>query len=92
MNKINIGSWNATGIMSSASYANAFLKRESVHFLGLSKHWLYQHNLHFLQAIHINHNCFGVCNNDLKTPSNRKVGKAGSTVMAQVFGSSGVSA
>ena len=63
--------------MSSAPFANDFLKTESVHFLGLSEHWLYQHYLHFLQAIHRNYNCFGVCDNDLKTPSNRKVSKGG---------------
>ena len=72
MNKVNIASWNATGIMSSASYANDFLKREVFIFLGC-----HQHNLHFLQAIHSNYNCFGVSDNDLKTPSNRKVGKGG---------------
>ena len=43
-----IATWNATGIMSSASYASDLLMKENVHILGLSDHWLYQHNLHSL--------------------------------------------
>ena len=81
MSTINIATWNATGIMSSASYANNFLKKESIQVLGLSEHWLYRHNLHFLQAIHNSYNCFGVCDNALNTPSNRRVGKGGVAVL-----------
>ena len=81
MSTIIIASWNATGIMSSASYANNFLKKESIQVLGLSEHWLYRHSLHCLQAIHNSSNCFGVCNNALNTPSNRRVGKGGVAIL-----------
>ena len=63
--------------MYSASYANDFLKRKKFIFLRCPNIWLFQLNLHFLQAIHSNYNCFGRCDNDLKTPSNRRVGKGG---------------
>lgn len=47
MSCLNIASWNATGIMSSASYASALLKKKDVHFFGISEHWLYHQNIHF---------------------------------------------
>ena len=43
--------------------------------------WLYRHNLPFLQAIHNSYNCFGVCDNALNTPSNRRVGKGGVAIL-----------
>ena len=81
---LNIATWNATGVMSSASYVSDLLMKENVYILGLSEHyWLYQHNLHFLQAINSSYNCFGICDHDLDIPSNRKVGRRGN-LMAQV--------
>ena len=78
---LNIATWNATGIMSSASYVSDLIMKENVHILGLSEHWLYQHNLHFLQAINSNYNCFGICDHDLDIPNNRKVGKGGLAIL-----------
>ena len=57
------------------------MRIESIQVLGLSEHWLYRHNLHFLQAIHNSYNCFGVCDNALNTPSNRRVGKGGVAIL-----------
>ena len=69
---LNIATWNATGVMSSVSYVSDLLMKENVYILGLSEHyWLYQHNLHFWQAINSNYNCFGICDHDLDIPSNR---------------------
>ena len=81
MGTLNMATWNATGIMSSASYASDLLMNENIHILGLSEHWLYRHNLHFLQAINSNYNCFGICDHDLDNPSNRKVGKGGVAIL-----------
>ena len=75
MGTLNIATWNATDIMSSASYASDLLLNENVHILRLSEHWLYRHNLHFLQAINSNYNCFDICDHGVDNPSNRKVGK-----------------
>ena len=44
MGTLSIAIWNATGIMSGASYAGDLLKRKKIHFLGISEHWLYRQN------------------------------------------------
>ena len=77
MGTLNIATWNATGIMSGASYAGDMLKRKEIHFLGISEHWLYRQNLHFIDSINANYTGFGVCDNDLMMPSSRKIGKGG---------------
>ena len=50
-----IASWNATGIMSGASYIRSLLDKRQIHILGLSEHWLFNHNLHFLDSINSNY-------------------------------------
>ena len=42
---------------------------------------MYHHNLHFLQSINCSYNSFGVCDNDLLMPSNRRVGKGGVAIL-----------
>ena len=74
---LNLGSWNATGIMSSAAYTGSLLDKKSLHFLGISEHWLCPHNLHFIESIHRDYTGFAVCDNDLLLISRRKVGKGG---------------
>ena len=68
-----IASWNATGIMSSASYINSLFDKRHIHILGLSEHWLFNHNLHFLDSINSNYVGFGIADNDLLLNSNRQV-------------------
>ena len=75
MASLNFRSWNATGIMSSASYVSNLLEKKALHFFGISEHWLYPQNLHFLDTIHRDYTGFGVCDNDLMSISRRKVGK-----------------
>ena len=78
---LNICSWNATGIMSSASYASNLLEKRNLHFLGISEHWFYPQNLHFLDTINSHYTGFAVCDVDLKSISRRKVGKGGVALM-----------
>ena len=76
-----IASWNATGIMSSASYISSLLDKRRIHILGLSEHWLFNHNLHFLDSINSNYVGFGIADNDLLLNSNRRVGKGGVAIL-----------
>ena len=69
--------WNATGIMSSASYLSKALKSFDVDVCGISEHWLYKKDLHFLESIHKSYNYSAVSDFDLERPSRRKVGKGG---------------
>ena len=77
MSCLNFGTWNATGIMSSASYVSHLLSSGNIQFFGLSEHWLYKHNLHFISTLSSEYNSIGVCDFDLNRPSSRKVGKGG---------------
>ena len=61
---LHLTSWNATGIMSSASYLSAFLDRNEVHIIGLSEHWLFNHNMHFLESINSEYTGFGIAVNN----------------------------
>ena len=48
---LKFATWNATGIMSGASYVNNLLKHKHIDILGLSEHWLSNSNMHFLDSI-----------------------------------------
>lgn len=63
--------------MSSAPYASDMLETKSLHFLGISEHWLHPHDLHFLETINKHYTGFAVCDIDLRSVSRRKVGKGG---------------
>ena len=69
--------WNSSGIMSSASYLSSALKRFDIDICGVSEHWLYKKDLHFLDSIHRLYNYAAVSDFDLERPSKRKVGKGG---------------
>ena len=51
----NIMTWNVTGIMSSSSYLSDALNEHSIDFCGISEHWLYSKDLHFLDKINSNY-------------------------------------
>ena len=70
-------SWNATGIMSGGSYIGRTLEQLSVDVCGISEHWLYLNDLHFLESISASYKYAAVSDSDLERPSRRKVGKGG---------------
>lgn len=80
-NSLNIMTWNATGIMSSSSYLASVLSTETIDFCGISEHWLYQNNTHFLDKIDNNYTSLAVSDSDLYIPSGRKVGKGGVAIL-----------
>lgn len=76
-NAINIATWNSTGIISSASYLCDMLIKSDVDICGVSEHWLFKQNLHFLDCINSDYVSYAVSDPDLDTCSNRRVGKGG---------------
>ena len=68
VSRFNLMSWNVTGLSSSSSY-------HSVDFCGLSEHWLYDKDLHFLCKINSAYSSFAVSDNSLRLECARKVGK-----------------
>ncbi len=74
---LNFATWNATGIMSSASYLSDFLTDHRIDICGVSEHWLYEHDLHFLNRINSQYMTHAVADPDLFLPSHRRVGKGG---------------
>ena len=78
---INIMSWNATGIMSSASYLCNSLKVKQIDICGISEHWLYEKDLVFLDQIDSNYKSHAVSDFDLKSPGRRRVGKGGVAIL-----------
>ena len=77
----NILTWNATGIMSSATYLCECLNANKIDICGISEHWLYEKDLHFLHQLDNSYNCHAVADFDLKRPSNRRVGKGGVAIL-----------
>ena len=82
---LKFATWNATGIMSGASYVNNLIKHKHIDTLGLSEHWLSNSNMHFLDSISSKYKYFGIPDRDLSIPSNRKVGKGGVAIMWQPY-------
>ena len=81
MNMLNILTWNATGIMSSASYLCESLRVHKIDICGISGRWLYDKGLHFMSQLSNSYNCHAVADFDLKRPSNRRVGKGGVAIL-----------
>ena len=77
MSTIHVCSWNATGLMSSALYLSDLLDSEIIDICGISEHWLYPTDLHFLNSINPNYTSLGICDSDLNVYRNRSVGKGG---------------
>ena len=69
--------WNSSSIMPSASYLSSALQRFDIDICGISEHWLYKKELHFLDSIHRLYIYAAVADFDLERPSKRKVGKGG---------------
>ena len=81
MSNLIFATWNATGVMSSASYAGKLLTSERIHIFGISEHWLNSSNLHFLQSIHKDYQSYGVIDRDNYLPGRRPMGKGGVALM-----------
>ena len=79
--QFNFLTWNATGIMSSASYLCECLKHKNIDICGISEHWLYEKDLQFLKQIDNSFMCHAVSDFDLKRPSRRGVGKGGVAIL-----------
>ena len=77
LRSLKLMSWNATGIMSSGSYLGRTLELLGVDICGISEHWLYRNDLHFLDSVHSSYRYAAVSDFDLEKPSRRKVGKGG---------------
>ena len=73
----NVMTWNVTGIFSSSSYLSDVLTEKHVDICGLSEHWLYPHNLHFLNALNMNYNVYAKCDKDLCVTNAKGAGKGG---------------
>lgn len=69
--------WNATGIMSSCTYLCNALSAQEVDICGISEHWLFEHDLQFLNSIDNMYYSHAVSDFSLTLPSNRRVGKGG---------------
>jgi len=81
-NTIDVITWNVTGVMSSSSYLCDVITEGKIDICGISEHWLYPHNMFFLDCISSDYNCHGVCDKDLYwTNERRKVGKGGVCIM-----------
>ena len=81
MSNLIFATWNATGVMSSASYAGKLLTNERIHILGISEHRLNSSNLHFLQSIHKDYQSYGVIDRDNYLPGRRPMCKGGVALM-----------
>ena len=77
MSNLIFATWNATCVMSSASYAGKLLTNERIHIFGISEHWLDSSNLHFLQSIHKDYQSYDVIDRDNYLPGRRPLGKGG---------------
>ena len=78
---INILTWNATGIMSSAIYLCNCLYNYKIDICGISEHWLYEKDLRFLNQIDNSYISHAAADFDLKRPSSRRVGKGGVAIL-----------
>lgn len=74
---IKLATWNATGIISSASYLCDLLNDRAVDVCGISEHFLYPNNVHFLSTLNSDYRFHVTCDRDLKLPGARRVGKGG---------------
>ncbi|XP_053388470.1 uncharacterized protein LOC128551599, partial [Mercenaria mercenaria] len=67
--------------MSSASYLSDFLENHNVDICGIAEHWLYNHNLRFLDQINTKYISHSIADSDLNIPGNRRVGKGGIAIL-----------
>ena len=74
---LNVGTWYATGLMSSAYYLSNLFEKECIDILGISEHWLFPSDIHFLNCIHPDYTSSGISNSSLHSSTGRNVRKGG---------------
>lgn len=80
--QLNAISWNATGIMSSGNHLSGILQTRNIDICGISEHWLFEKDNHFLDCIHKDYVSHAVCDFGLSVPNPaRRVGKGGVAIM-----------
>lgn len=80
-NTLTLMTWNVTGIMSSSSYLCDILQSDRIDICGISEHWLYEHDHHFMDCINSQYFSYTKSDVDLRLPGNRRVGKGGVAIM-----------
>ena len=75
--KLNLGCWNARGIMYGSVYADKLLRRLDLDILGISEHWLYPDSIQFLESINSGYSYYAICDNDLFVSDRCRKGKGG---------------
>ena len=78
---LNFMTWNATGIMSSASYLNELLNVHNIDICGISEHWLYPENVCFLETIHVNYDFTATVDNDSSVAFQQRKRKGGVAIV-----------
>ncbi|WAR05698.1 hypothetical protein MAR_021067 [Mya arenaria] len=73
---LNIVTWNITGLLSNVSYLSDLLNEGRIDIIGICEHWLYPHNMHFLN----DYNFHAVCDKDLNI-NRAAVGTGGVSLM-----------
>ena len=89
--KLNLMTWNATGMMSSCSYIVDILTYKKVDILGISEHWLRETDVHFLDQLHSNYKSFSVCDSDLCFSNAKSVRKGGVAILYNIKNSKRIS-
>ena len=79
--KLNLLSWNASGLMSSSAYLCDVLKKRNIDFCGISEHWLRKSDLHFFNHLDSNYDSHVVNDRDLEIPGSCYVRKGGVAIM-----------
>jgi exonuclease III len=82
--KFKIVTWNATGIMSSASYLCGLLNDKKVDICGISEHWLKESNCNFINMLDSNYKSAIAIDKDCKFYSSRAQGKGGVALLWHV--------
>ena len=75
--RLNLFSWNASGIMSSSSYLCNSLNKYSIDICGISEHWLSNSNIHFIDAIDNNYKSHIVTESKLSILNSNRIQRGG---------------
>ena len=79
--RLNIMSWNASGLFSSGSYLCDIMQNKNIDICGISEHWLRETDLHFFDNFNSSYKCSAVCDRDLVASSCRTVRKGGVAIL-----------
>ena len=74
---LKLFSWNASCITSSSSYLSDKLNAYNIDICGISEHWLFERDLHFLGRVNPLYSYHAVADKTQSSLDTRKVGKGG---------------